>query len=528
MRGRMQLRDYVAGCALSFPDKAAYIYQDTVRTWRQVDERSDRLVGALQALGLKKGDRLGILSRNRIEIVEQWFACLKGGFVRVGFNWRYSDREVRHVAADSEVKALVVDASCASALNSSLRALEADGIKLIGFGADHGLEIDYEQLLARSSPGTEPEIADRDLCMIAYTSGTTGMPKGVMLSHGAVLESSIHSVLEVGYRPDDVRAYVSNPSGLNIFQTCFNTFNGMTTVFDDFDTLRFLHMVKTHRITCVTLIPTMISRVTEAVKAGGHDVSSLRQIYYGSMPITPTLMRDAYETLGCQFMQGYGVSESCGPIAGLTDEDHRRALSGEPHILRSVGKAFLHAEMSVRDDDGQELPRGQQGTVWIRSATLMDGYLNLPRETAESFAGDWLKTGDFGHMDEHGYVFLADRKKHMIISGGMNIYPTSIENAIHEHPAVHEVVVVGMPHPEWGQAVVAAVTLKPGAEADAQTLIAHCEGRIPRWEIPKYLEILPELSKGNTDKLDKRAVERQILASGRLPWAVSSSTNEKP
>jgi acyl-CoA synthetase (AMP-forming)/AMP-acid ligase II len=294
----------------------------------------------------------------------------------------------------------------------------------------------------------------------------------------------------------------------------------MTTVLDDFDTDRFLRLVKQHRITCVTLIPTMLNRVIDAVKKGDHDISSLRQIYYGSMPTTPSLIRSAYETLGCTFVQGYGVSESCGPIAGLTDEDHRRALKDEPEILRSVGKAFMHAEMSVRDDDGNEVPPGTQGTIWIRSATRMDGYLNLPRETAESFAGAWLKTGDYGHMDGRGYVFLADRKKHMIISGGMNIYPTSVENAIHEHPAVHEVVVVGLPHPAWGQAVVAAVTLKSGARVTPDALIQHCDGRIPRWEIPKHVEIVDKLPQGNTDKLDKRALEQQLLESGHLPWTV--------
>jgi len=519
----MLLRDYVASCARRYPDKAAYIHGDTVRTWRQVHERSDRLVAVLQGFGLGKGARVGILSHNRIEICEQWFACLKGGFVRVGLNWRYSQREIAHVTQDAGIAALIVDGDCAREHRDSLATLAQSGVKVIGFGADHGLPFDYERVLAdaRGVPAY-PDIDARDTLMIAYTSGTTGMPKGVVLSHGAVLESAIHTVLELGFRPDDVRAYVSNPSGINIFQVCFNTFTGMTTVLDDFETGRFLAMVKRHRITCVTLIPTMLSRVIEEVQKGGHDISSLRQIYYGSMPTTPTQIRAAYKTLGCTFVQGYGVSESCGPIASLTDEDHRRALESEPEILRSIGRAFMHAEMSIRDDEGKEVPLGGQGTVWIRSKTLMDGYLNLPEQTAECFAGDWLKTGDHGYMDARGYVFLADRKKHLIISGGMNIYPTSVENALNEHPAVHEVVVVGVPHPTWGQAVVAAVQLKPGAEVTPEALIQHCDGRLPRWEIPKYVEIFPELPKGNTDKLDKRAVEQLFARSGRLPWPVEA------
>lgn len=518
----MLLRDYIEGCARRYPDKPAYIYADDVRTWREVHERSDRLVAALQSLGLQKGTRVGILSRNRIEIVEQWFACLKAGFVRIGMNWRYSAREIAHVAKDSEISALIVDGSCVKDFASSLDELGKAGVKVIGFGSNHDQEYDYETLLKTDRTARYCDIASSDLSMIAYTSGTTGMPKGVILTHGAVLESSIHTVLELGFRPNDVRAYVSNPSGLNIYQVCFNTFTGMTTVLDDFETDRFLKLVKQHQVTCVTLIPTMLSRVIEAVKAGGHDISSLRQIYYGSMPTTPVQIQAAYKTLGCSLVQGYGVSESCGPIASLTDDDHRRALESEPELLKSIGRAFIHAQMSIRDEEGKKVPTGAQGTIWIKSSTLMEGYLNLPSETESSFSGEWLKTGDHGHMDSRGYVYLADRKKHMIISGGMNIYPTSVENAINEHPAVHEVVVVGVPHPAWGQAVVAAVTLKKDHEITAEVLIEHCNGRIPRWEIPKYLVVMAHLPKGNTDKLDKRAIEQMILESGQLPWPTST------
>ena len=516
----MQLRDYLAACARRYPDKPAFIHGSERRSWRALHERSDRLCAALQALGVQQGDSVGVLSHNRIEIVEHWFACTKGGFVRVGINWRYSVRELQHVMRDSAVKAVLVDARCVGDFATALDELRAAGALVIGCGAGHDLPLDYETLLAGAGNAAYAALDARDLLMVAYTSGTTGLPKGVLLSHGAVLEASVNTVLELGFRPDDVRAYVSNPSGLNIFQTVFNSFVGMTTVLDDFDAHRFLDIVAEHRISCVTLIPTMIARVVDVVRHGHHDIASLRQIYYGSMPITPALIRSAHETLGCGFVQGYGVSESCGPMAGMTAAEHRRALAEEPELFRSIGQAFAWAEMEVRDEDHRALPRGESGTVWIRTAALMSGYRNLPAETAECLAPPWLKTGDFGYMDARGYVFLADRKKHMIISGGMNIYPTSIENALAEHPAVRESVVVGVPHPEWGEAVVAAVALKPGRTARSEELIAHCDGRIPRWEIPKYLEIVADLPKGNTDKLDKRAVARGLIESGRLPWRV--------
>jgi len=176
----MKLRDYIASCARRYPDKAAYIYGQSARTWRQIHERSDRLAAALQGFGLKAGDRVGILSRNRIEIVEQWFACLKAGLVRVGFNWRYSAREIAHVAQDADVRILIVEADCAGEFRDSLAALSAAGVTLVGFGEGHGLTHDYETLLQRAGAPTLPEVDDEDLVMIAYTSGTTGMPKGVM------------------------------------------------------------------------------------------------------------------------------------------------------------------------------------------------------------------------------------------------------------------------------------------------------------------------------------------------------------
>lgn len=515
-----QLRDYVAHCAQRYSSKTAFIHNDEHRTWQQVHRRSDQFAAALQGLGLGHGDRVAILSRNRIEIAEHWFACLKSGMVRVGINWRYSLREMLHVARDSQVKFILVDSTCVSEFEDGLAESEKSGCVIAGFGENHGLALDYETLLAAHATPKYPPIASEDLAMIAYTSGTTGLPKGVVLTHEAVHDNALHTVLELGFQTDDVRAYVSNPAGVNIFQVCFGMFTGMTTVLDDFETERFLELVRKYRITRVTLIPTMLGRVIEAVKRGGHDVSSLKQIYYGSMPTTPALIQSAYEVLGCEFVQGYGVSESCGPIAALTNEDHRRALAGKPELLRSIGKAFLNAEMSVRDDEGAAVAPGKLGTIWIKSGTIMKEYLNLPEETASILELPWLKTGDHGYMDEEGYIYLGDRKKHMIISGGMNIYPTSIENALAEHAAVHEVVVVGVPHPSWGEAVVAVVSLRSDAQATVQELLDHCDGRLPRWEIPKYLEIVDELPQGNTDKLNKRQVLEHLIQPGRLPWAI--------
>jgi len=309
---------------------------------------------------------------------------------------------------------------------------------------------------------------------------------------------------------------VTNPAGINIFQMCFNIITGMTTVIDDYETRRFLDLVDEHRVTTVTLIPTILRRVLDELKKGHHDISSLKQICYGTMPATPSLIREAYATLGCTFMQRYGVSESAGAVSALRDSDHRLALREEPELLTSVGRALMHADVAIRDDDGNPVATGEQGTVWIRSDTLMDAYLNRPEETAEALVLPWLRTGDFGRMDERGYIFLGDRKKHMIISGGMNVYPLGIENVLAEHPGISEAVVIGMPHPEWGEAVVAVISLAPGATLSARDVTEFCRSRVAKFEVPKHVEIMDSLPQGNTNKIDKLGIKKML--AGRMPW----------
>jgi acyl-CoA synthetase (AMP-forming)/AMP-acid ligase II len=514
----MYLRDFVRRCANSYPAKTAFIHADQGRTWKEMHERSSRLASALQSLGLRKGDVTGILSMNRIELAEHWFACLKIGVARAGVNWRYSSREMAHTVQDCGLKALIVAADRVPQIVEHIDEWRARGVKLIGFGPGHGLDYDYETLLARNNREPDyPVLQDGDWAMIGYTSGTTGLPKGAILSQRAVCESAVRNVLANNYTPEDVRLYVTNPAGINIFQLCFNLITGMTTVLDDYDTARFLQLIEQHRVTTVTVIPTILRRVIDELKAGHYDVSSLRQVCYGTMPITPTLIRTAYDALGCTFMQRYGVSESAGAIAALRDSDHRLALQGDAELLTSVGRTMLHADVSIRDEEGREVPPGELGTVWIRSETLMSGYLNLPEETAEALALPWLKTGDFGRMDERGYIFLGDRKKHMIISGGMNVYPLGVENVLAEHPAVREAVVIGMPHPEWGEAVVAAVSVLPGSQVTAEELIAHCRPRVAKFEAPKHVAIMDNLPQGNTNKIDKRRIKEMLR--DHLPWA---------
>jgi acyl-CoA synthetase (AMP-forming)/AMP-acid ligase II len=516
----MFLRDFIGRLARVQADGVAFIDRDGRRTWLQMHERSDRIAAALQGFGLGKGQVCAILSHNRLELAEHWFACLKSGIVRAGVNWRYSVREMLHTIRDSNARVMLVEASCADTLGAHYDELAAEGRVLIGFGGDHGLPLDLEKLIASSDQAPAlPSLAPADLAMIGYTSGTTGNPKGVLLSQNNLFIAAVFNSLANGYTRDDVRLYVTNPAGINIYSMCLNMVSGMTTVLDDYQTQRFIELVEEHRVTTVTVVPTMLRRIIDEVRAGHADVSSLRQVCYGTMPATPTLIREAYSTLGCTFMNRYGVSESAGSVAALDDAGHKLALSREPELLLSVGKAMMHGEVSVRDDAGHPVALGELGTVWMRGDTIMQGYLNLPKETAEALpGGGWLRTGDFGRMDERGYVFLGDRRNHMIVSGGFNVYPIVVENALAEHAAVREAVVVGVPHADWGEAIVAAVSLFPERTASPEELIEHCKARVSKFETPKHIEIVASLPRGNTDKLNKREVQKMLQESGRLPW----------
>lgn len=518
----MLLRDYIGRCAATYPAEVAYVTGAVQRTWSETHARTDHLAGALQQLGLAKGDSVGILSHNRIEIAEHWLSCLKAGMVRCGINWRYSAREILHAIRDSDCRAIIIQSECAEAIAPYLDELRTEGRIFIGFSRGHEFEQDYESLIGQEHAALYPPLTRDDRALIGYTSGSTGLPKGVILTQGNVFSNVTNLSIGWGFSYEDVRLYCTNPAGVNVFMTCMNIVTGMKTVIEDFEAETFFDLVVHHKITQVTLVPTMLRRVIDLQRSGHHDVSSLRQILYGSMPTSPAMIRQAYDTLDCGFTQIYGASESGGPITVLRNADHLRALRSEPDLLTSVGRILPHALASVRDDEGNVVPMGETGTVWLGGDSIMAGYLNRPEETKEALVDGWQRTGDFGRMDERGYIFLGDRKKNMIISGGMNVHPLGIENVLAEHPAVSQAVVVGVPHPDWGEAVAAVVTLKAGATTTEAELIAHCKTSVPRWEVPKHITISARLPQGFTDKLDKRAIRDSLIESGRLPWTLTT------
>ena len=516
-------RDLIVRNAASYPNKVAYIDGINRRTWAEMDQRSDQLAGALQQLGMAKGDVVAILSYDPVELIEHFFACMKLGTVRAGINWRYAPREMLHLIHDSDARVIIVQAALVPLLADYWDELQSGGRQVIGFGGDHSMPLDLETLMsAATNPPLLPEIDPDDLLALSYTTGTTGLPKGAMWSHGMLREAQNWSVISSGIRHEDVwLTPIPLPGATAGFPT-YGLVNGMTTVIqgDGFTIDTMLDAIERHRVTVALVIPTLLQRMLAAQIQQPRDLSTLRLLAYGSSPAMPSLIRQAGEVIGCDLIQGYATTESVtGWITILRTEDHKRALAGEPHLLKSCGRANVQAAISIRDDQGQPCPTDTVGELWVKAEHLIHGYLNRPEENRENFVDGWLLTGDMGYMDAEGYLYLTDRKKFMIISGGYNVYPVVVEAVLADHPAVREVSVFGVDHPDWGEAVVGLVSLNPNSPATADELIEFCKDKVGKWELPKWLKIVDDIPKGATGKIEKQKLrEHYRNHPEELPW----------
>ena len=522
----MLARDLVKRCARNYPTKTAYLCGERSRSWREMDQRSDRFGVALQQLGHRAGEAVAILTQESIEVYEHFFACMKIAAPRVGLNTGYVWPEMLHVLKDSEVKFLLLDTRCRHLVAERLDELKALGITLIGYGAGHGLERDYESLLATADGEPHwPALAPDDILFVSYTSGTTGVPKGVMLTQEGGVNCILHSLISFGFGPDDVWYMPAASAWVVVILNAFGLGNGMTTVIPDggYQLQAYLRDIERFRVTVGLLVPTMLQRAIVEIQTNPvYDLSSLRMVVYGSSPATPKLIRDARATLkGIKLLQAYAMTEATGGwISYLTDADHEHALREEIELLKSVGRIGIHYDCSIRDESGQPVPIGQSGEIWLRGNTLMKGYRNLPEATAEAMPDGWLRTNDIGRLDERGYLYLLDRQKFLIITGAVNVFPTTVEAILVEHPAVEEVAVVGVPHPEWGEAVVAVVVRKPShRDVTVQELIDFCHGKLSRPETPKHVVFVDELPKTSNAKLKKGELKKWLSGGAvPLPW----------
>lgn len=507
------LPEMIASCGRNLPAKTAFVQGARTATWRQMDERSSRFAGALRALGIGAGETVAIMSQERIEVYEHWFGCLKTGAIRVGINWRYAAREMVHILRDCRPRLMLVDAHCAACLPDLAATLVEIGCLVAGFGQGHGQPLDYETLLAAAAPELEPvHYTGDETVLITYTSGTTGSPKGVMVSERATRTAILYTAMFSGVVADDIWYRPNQSSWIVLIGNSCGLANGVTMVIPDgvFEVKSFLSDIERLRVTVALLVPTSLQRMLDEYRTGSYDLSSLHTLIYGGGPISPRLLRQAREELGCKMVQVYGLTEATW-VSYLRDGDHAAGFAGRTELLESAGTIAMHFEASIRDDSGRPLPSGEIGTLWLRGPCVMNGYLNLPELTADVLKPEgWLVTHDMGYLDKDGYLFLKDRKNFLIVSGGVNIYGSAVEAVLAEHPAIREIAVVGVPDDDWGEVVVAVVVLAAGARLDHAGMRGFCDGKLARMEVPKRLVVVDELPRTFTGKIDKIRIRKSL------------------
>src|SRR5271155_161592 len=491
-------------------EKTALIDGERSITYRQLSSRVGALGSALQELGVAGGGRVGVLALNSLAHAEWWLGVPAFGRVLVDLNTRLTLEEVAFMIDDSALEVLLVDderIELGDALRERCPSLRE--LVHVGPGACPEGWLAYEELMSlpRVSP---PGLDEHELATISYTGGTTGRPKGVMLSHGNLLANARHNLVATGHRHDDRFLHIPpmfHVAGTsNLFAA---TWVGATQVIlPRFDARAVAETIERERITHAVLVPTMLDMLLRVLDERPSDLSSLRNLQYAASPISPELQRRALELLPCELAQFYGMTETAPTVTHCTPEDHRRGAAGEEPYktrLRSMGAPVPGVQVQIRGEGGAQLPPGGVGEVWVRGANVMLGYWNRPEATREALVEGWYRSGDAAYADSDGYLYMVDRLKDMIISGGENVYSVEVESALLEHPSVLEAAVFGVPDPQWGEAVHAAVVVAAGEDLTGADLIAHCRGRVAGFKVPRSIELRSEaLPKSGAGKVLKR------------------------
>ncbi|BBO79081.1 acyl-CoA synthetase [Desulfosarcina widdelii] len=506
----MNLSMLLTKTARMFPEKAAFIHKDRKLTYAQFSARVNRLANVLKQLGLEKGDNVAILQYNYPETYEAMFACFKNGLGAVPINFRLHPKEVAFIVDHSESRAVILSSEFNDAI-ISVRDRIPNANHLITLDGAKGELLDYESLLDKASDEfVDVDVSPDDLAWLFYTSGTTGMPKGAMLTHRNLLAMTMNFYADIapGFTPDDVvlhAAPLSHGSGLYGIP---NIGKGATSVIlasKSFEPELVFQTIQQYRVTNMFAAPTMIKMLVDHEALPKYDLSSLRSLNYGGAPMLVEDLKKAIEKLGPCLVQLFGQGESPMTITYLPQWAHK--ANGSPEEMKRLGSAgFARTDVEVKifDEGDNELPCHQIGEIVTRSDLVMKGYWRNPDATNSTLRKGWLHTGDVGYLDESGCLFIMDRSKDMIISGGENIYPREIEEVLVGHPSVREVSVIGVPDPKWGEAIKAVVSLVPGKSATEKELIDFCRDNIAGYKKPKSVEFVDDLPKSNYGKILKR------------------------
>jgi long-chain acyl-CoA synthetase len=503
---------YALRRALQLRPQATAILEGERRwSWAEVGDRVARLAGALRQHGVAKGDRVAVLMLNSSRYLEIYLALAWAGAVIVPLNIRWSVAENRDAVEDGGAILLIVDDTFAEAGKALAAAIVGLTLLHAGDGPPPAGIAGSESWLAAAEPIADVMAGRDELAGIFYTGGTTGRSKGVMLSHGNLMFNALQCLAEQLGAPDGVYIHAAPMFHLaNVSGMCTALLNGSTqAIIKAFSPEALAQAVERFRVTHALLVPTMIQMFVDHPASAARDLSSLRHIVYGASPISEALLDRAMARLpGASFTQAYGMTELSPVATLLTPDDHVGAGRAKGRH-RSGGRAAVGVEVRIVDAADRPVPSGTVGEIVVRGDTVMMGYWKRPEETAKAIVDGWMHTGDGGYMDEDGFVYIVDRMKDMIVTGGENVYSTEVENAVAQHPAVLQCAVIGIPHPHWGEAVHAIVVVKPGTALEAAELIAFCKQRIGGYKCPISVDVRTEaLPMSGAGKILKRELRR--------------------
>lgn len=527
----MLLHEYMEYFAREFPESPCVIMDDVSLTFQEANRRANRIADACIKAGLQSGDRIAWLSRNSIDLMLIFFAASKVGVAPVPLNYRLAPAEWQYIINDSGATVMVCDDEYCIGINSvrselgnirtfvktSLGDTPSDQT-----ANDEGNWVDLENWLDGTTEDN-PEhygLATDDLYQM-YTSGTTGLPKGAVLSQGAI-DSNTRMVASQYTLSRESRILVPLPmyhaaAAVTIMLT--TTTGGCVYIHRDFDPVATIDDMQQHAITNITLVPAMIQACLMLVPdIEEREFPALKTMTYGASPIAAETLRKAMEVFQCQFFQAFGMTETTAVATVLGADSHLAALKDKPHLLASCGRAALGTLVKIVDADHKEVPRGTVGEISVRGPQVMKQYWNLPEATEKTLQDGWLYTGDAAYMDDEGYVFIQDRIKDMIVTGGENVYPAEVESALFDHANIADAAVIGIPDDKWGEAILAFIVTRDGATIADDELIEFVRDRLAGYKVPRRFEFLPEVPRNPSGKALKkdlrepywRGIERRV------------------
>jgi acyl-CoA synthetase (AMP-forming)/AMP-acid ligase II len=480
-------------------------------TYEELEQRSNRLANALCGLGLQRGDRVGVYLPNCVEIVELELACYKAALVKAPINARLAPLEVAEVVANSEAALIVTTAERAESFLSHLKAAP----RLLLLDAVEDSPTSYEGALAHASDRFSPaRVQADDLAVLHYTSGSSGVLKAAMQTFGNRLAQLRKFLMRAdNLQPGDLLGLVGPITHASGMQLVPALCSGATIrLFSGFDPGRFIAEMKRERVTHTFMVPTMINMLLAEVQGRYRPLPDLRRLGYGAAPMAPARIMQAMDVFGPVLSQGYGAGETTSGVCGLSVEDHLFARAAMPDRLASCGRPFLESVVEIVDDEGLPVAGGEIGEIVVGGPDIFAGYWRAPELTAEVLKNGRYHTGDLARADDEGYIYIVDRKKDMVISGGFNVYPSEVEAVLYQHSAVDEACVFSVPDGKWGEAVAAHIVLKPGVVADAPALDAFCAQRLAGFKRPRRIEFVESLQKNANGKIARKVIQSPYWA----------------